>query len=101
MTTEQHPNEARAAAGRRLKVFGWTGARRGLVPGHGQTREIIAAKSAAEARRIAGISPYTWRNSADETGNAEELAVALGKPGVVFWQPLNRVDGVVWTEVSS
>jgi hypothetical protein len=84
----------------KLKVYGWTGARRGQVPGHGQTREIIAAKSAAEARRITGINAYTWRQSADETGNEQELAVALAKPGVVFWQPLNRIDGEEWSEVT-
>lgn len=85
-------------AASKLKVFGWTGARRQQVASHGQTREIIAAKSAAEARRITGISAYTWSQQAEQTGNDQEIAQAMTKPGVVFWQPLNRIDGEDWTE---
>lgn len=86
-----------------LKVYGWTGARRrpDTPYNQSQSREIVAARSGAEARRITGITRTYWEQSAAETGNADELETALAKPGVVFWRPLNDRDGDPWDEVTS
>jgi hypothetical protein len=74
---------------RTLKVYGWQGDRRE------QTREVVAAYSKAEVRRILGLSAYDNANLFNfaETGNAEEIATALSAPGTVFWKPLNSPDG--------
>lgn len=68
-----------------MKVYGWTGYRVG-----GQTREICAARSIAEVLRITGMSRYTFNWSGCETGNDEEIALALSKPGTVFFRGLDE-----------
>lgn len=75
---------------RRLRVYGTTSFRSACPPapnGSRQTREIIAAHSKVEAKRLAG-----WRiglSEIGETGNEEEVALATGEPGTVFWSPLD------------
>jgi hypothetical protein len=85
---------------RKLRVYGWTGHRnesRGPRNHHGQTREIVAAHSAAEVMRITGMTRTEWTHSGCETGNDREIAIALASPGIVFWTPLNARDEK-WTE---
>lgn len=77
---------------RTLKVYGWTGSRRAAYKlsgnRHPQTREIVAAHSWAEAERLYG--GRIARDFASITGNVEETAQALARPGVVFWRPLDH-----------
>ncbi|QGJ96527.1 hypothetical protein SEA_BEATUSCOMEDENTI_88 [Arthrobacter phage BeatusComedenti] len=63
-----------------LKVYGFQGFRGGK-----QTREIIAAYSGAEVRRRTGMSRRDWYRDAGETGNPHDRAMALAKPGSIFW----------------
>ena len=86
---------------KKLKVYGWTGFRKesiGERNHHGQTREIVAAASAAEVMRLTGMTRTTWTNTGCETGNDNEIETALAKPGTIFWQPINS-RGVEWREV--
>ena len=73
---------------RELKVYGWRSFRMECPPapnGSRQTREIIAAHSVAEVCRLTGVR----RSEVSETGNEEEVRVAMKDPGVVFWRPLD------------
>jgi hypothetical protein len=81
----------------KLKVYGWTGqgGREFERPANGspQTREIVAARSKAEVRRIAGLAPSV---EITETRNAAEVTTAIAEPGTVLWRPLDsRVEGFV------
>jgi hypothetical protein len=88
-----------------LKVFGWTGQRseaRDLPTAgggrnhHGQTREIVAAKTQAEVLKITGMTRNTLHKVGGVTGNTEEIEVANNEPGVIFWQPLDSAPGSGW-----
>jgi hypothetical protein len=77
---------------RPLKVFGYTGHRRAAYKDrnvHGQTREIIAATTKAEAHRMSGLPRSLFDRSVSITGNDEEIAQAMTAPGTVFWQSHN------------
>jgi hypothetical protein len=77
---------------RELKVFGYTGHRREAYKDrnvHGQTREVIATTTKAEAHRMSGLSRALFDRSVSITGNEEEVALAMSSPGTVFWQPDN------------
>lgn len=80
----------------KLKVYGWTGTN--FSESSRQSRNIIAATSVAEALRLSGTkrSFYNW--SGGETRSPKEVAKAMSKPGVMFWQPLNARDDN-WNEV--
>ena len=68
-----------------LKVYRWQGLRRGT--GRGVcTNEICAAHSKAELSRITGQSIAHLFNLG-ECINEKDIAVAMSKPGVVFWTP--------------
>jgi hypothetical protein len=85
---------------RKLKVYGWTGYRLECPPapnGNHQTREVVAAASMAAAARAAGERSPRQMDMC-ESGNDEDIAQAMSKPGVVFWRPLNKRDGSPWTE---
>ena len=76
-----------------MKVFAWEGFRDEAQPrpnGSRQTREVLAARSAAEAMRISGQSRHFFKEYVCETGNDEEVRVAMSKPGTVFWTELNH-----------
>ena len=76
---------------KKLRVYSWQSFRREAnIEGnhHGQTREIVAATSKAEAARIARSTVGRLFNLG-ETGNSSELEAALTDPGVVYWKPLN------------
>jgi len=87
-----------------LKVYGYIGSRGECpaAPNRGkQTREIVAAYSFAAATRAvlaqsSGWSTYSLRQFMDETGNNEELEVAITKPGTVFWRPLDHHGEIKW-----
>lgn len=84
---------------RTLKVYGWNGMRRHEVitsAVHNQTREIMAAYSAAEVKRATGMTRGEWEHSGCETGNVTELALALSEPGAIFWQPLYARERELW-----
>jgi len=80
---------------RPLKVYGVLGWRVGCPAapnGNRQTREVVAARSKAEAARLLGCSLH-WLNSyGSETWNDRELVVAMASPGTVFWRP-NHLSG--------
>jgi hypothetical protein len=84
---------------RTLKVYGWSGRRRHEVITsvvHNQTREVMAAYSAAEVRRATGMTRGDWEHSGCETGNTTEIALAMAEPGAIFWQPLNARVRELW-----
>lgn len=89
---------------RPLKVFGYTGYRQAARIENnmlGQTREIIAATTKAEAFRKSGLTRAQFDNVVSETGNDEEIATALASPGTVFWQPHNyRARTGEWTTIA-
>lgn len=71
-----------------LKVYGFTKWRAAAIPalnGNRQTRNIVAAHSIAEVMRLADMSRNDYNLSGSETGNADEVVVAMSEPGVVFW----------------
>ena len=81
---------------RKFKVYGWRGWRNECEPapnGSHQTREIVAATSLAAAARAAGEKGPWALDCVSETGNAQELDVALGSPNTVFWRSLNDNKG--------
>jgi hypothetical protein len=87
----------------KLKVYGWTALIRererqqlGLQPWHRQCRAIVAATSLREVGELLGTSHRRLFNLC-ETGNAQELAVALAKPRAFFAAPLDGPRG--YTEV--
>ena len=93
---------------RELKVYGWVGSRAeaagALGPGYSrnpQTREIMAAYSAAEVQRTVGMTRSSWQWSGGQTWNETEVALAMAEPGVVFWMPRfsHRADTAAWTRV--
>ena len=79
---------------REWKVYGWQGHRKGAV----QTREIVAARSKAEAARLAGYRRPGEMFNLTTTGNAVEIAVAMyySKRGCVCWRPLDVHDPLEW-----
>jgi hypothetical protein len=75
---------------RALKVYGVSNFRRecpSAPNGSHQTRDIVAARSMAEAARLCDVSASHMRNYGGETGNAEEIAICTAVPGIVFWSP--------------
>lgn len=59
-----------------LKVYG--------VNFDGRSRRVVASTTQAAAARLTGVSPHRFRQYGGETGNAEEIAVAMREPGVVW-----------------
>lgn len=59
---------------------------------------LIAAASQRLAAGAFGMSLYEFRNYASETGNAEDRALALASPGVLFIRS-NRNYGEPWKRV--
>lgn len=60
----------------KLKVYGcgWMG----------HSRRIVATTSQKEAAKLIGVSLSEFRNYGCETGNEEEIKVAMEKPGTAF-----------------
>lgn len=72
----------------KLKVYGWLFHRAEAKNNSQQTREICAATSMREVGRITGQKVSNLFNLC-ETGNDEELRVALAEPGIIFWRELD------------
>lgn len=75
-----------------LKVFGYTGYRMKALTkrnAHGQTDEVIAAASKAEAHRKSGLARSAFDRTVHEVIKPQEVAMAMASPGTVFWRPLN------------
>lgn len=91
----------------KLKVYGLRGWRSECPPapnGSHQTREIVAAKSKAEAARLFDCTLHELDTYGSVTGNAEEIAQAMSKPGTVFWVALDSRWGkkkIEWQEAKA
>lgn len=59
-------------------------------PGVGQTREIVATRTKKEAIKLIGCSEYYFNGFSSRTGNDVEVALAMGRPGVVFYTPSGK-----------
>ncbi len=64
---------------------------------NGLQRRVVAATSGARAAMLVGITMSHFRNFFCETGDDEEVAVALRKPGTVFETEIGR--RAPWVEV--
>lgn len=83
--------------GRKLRVYGWKSFRLECTTDqHHQTREIVAAESRAAVARLVGRTRPSYLFNLCETGNADEIATAMARPGVVFWRGISDRDGT-WT----
>jgi hypothetical protein len=82
----------------KLKVYGWGGHRPNTGTHHGQTREIVAARSMAHAARLSGHHSPRQMWCITETGNPIEIAVAMNYAtrGCVCWKPLDNHDPLSW-----
>jgi len=79
----------------KLKVYRWQSFRHecpAALNGSKQTEELVAARSMAEVKRRFRRVPGDLFNLG-ETGNKEQIAVAMAEPGVVFWKPIDGRDG--------
>lgn len=74
-----------------MKVYGWQYIRRECQT-H-TTREIVAAKSMAEVARIVGVKRPSQLFNLCDTGSEKEIQIAMSKPGVVFWKPIDDYNG--------
>jgi len=61
---------------RPLKVF--------ACSGDGRNRCIVAAKTLTEAARLMGIPYHRIKGWGGETGNKQEITLAMSEPGVVW-----------------
>lgn len=75
----------------KLKVF---------ACGLGTEDRLIAAPNQRAAAEAFGMSLYEFRNYASETGNAEDRALALASPGVLFVRS-NRKYGEPWARADA
>ncbi len=91
---------------RELRVYAAMGNRAKPMPHNRynhQSREVVAVKSKAEAlHRFRASGLYMSYNEMNDyggwTGEKSALLVALGKPGVVFFQHIDAGPGSEWTE---
>lgn len=89
---------------RKLKVYGFQSFRTQCVPapnGSLQTREVVAAHSRVEVGHLSGLSVSYLRDFCCETGNQDEVKIALSKPGKIFWHPLGQWGTKTWFEAES
>lgn len=63
-----------------------------------QYRCVVAAKNQLEAAERLGISVSHLRAYGSITGNVEEVALATGKPGTVFWADARKPGLRSYTE---
>lgn len=61
----------------------------------GTNREMVATATKKEAAELFGFSLHTLNQYASITGNKDDIAVALTKPGTVF---IKHRNGVAWHE---
>ena len=68
-----------------MKVYGM------IVQGPGrQYRAIVAVKTQKQAAEAFRVKLHHFRDYASATGNEHEVAVAMSKPGAVFWRPAHN-----------
>lgn len=80
---------------KKLKVYGFRGWRKecpAAPNGNKQTREIVAAHSKAQVKAATNVPAY----EIEETGNDEEVKLAMSEPGRIFWQPHMRSNDTNW-----
>ena len=73
-----------------MKVYGIT---------LGRNRSIVAARSTVAAAKAFDISTYLAKTYACETGNEEEIELAMKEPGQVFAQSLREGHSAQWIKV--
>jgi len=78
-----------------MKVYGIDAHLSGV---RGQQRAIVAARSKVAAAKAMDLTVYFFNGYGDETGNAEEIATAMAKPGTVFTRPLDDFNAE-WEEL--
>lgn len=61
----------------------------GSAPHIRQAHAVVAAPSKKAAAEAFDVSMYELNRSGGETGNDEDIAVALSEPGTVFYRPMN------------
>jgi hypothetical protein len=84
---------------RPLHVYGWLGWRLECPPGANggrQTREVIAATSVAEVLRKTETRRSDYALQGDITANPEEVVLAMSRPGVNFWKPIDGRGPDAW-----
>lgn len=76
----------------KLKVWGiyWCGTH----------RRIVAAATKKGAAELLGVTYYHFNEFASITANETEVALAMGKPGIVF-ECLNDYRNTDWKEIPS
>ena len=74
-----------------LQVWSWAGWYHNNI----QTNEVVAAHSAAEVSRIAGVSSPARLHNLGVTGNEKEIIQAMRHPGVIFWHRVHQ-NPPVW-----
>ena len=82
-----------------MKVYGclvWNNDATPAPNGGHQVRHVFVGTQAAAARAF-GISVYELRTYGGETGNADEISIAMQNPGVGFWQDENA-PGKPWRQ---
>ena len=90
---------------RKTKVFGWTGYRTKCPPGLNgsrQTREICATTSIKMLCEILGCKKSELF-CLSETGNDQEVRLAMAAPGAVFWRSnslFGKPEDANWTRVA-
>lgn len=75
----------------KLKVYG--------VGWMGRHRRIVATTSKKKAAELIGTSLYHFNEYGCETGNEEEIKMAMSKPETVFEQSL-RSSSSPWVEIT-
>ena len=85
----------------KLKVYHWLGmtdVKWEERPWVGQVDCIVAAKSMAEVARLMGEKSPRSLFNLSETWNDEDKAVAMSKPGTIFWRHLGDHVTGEWKE---
>lgn len=76
-----------------MKVYGTI-----LHANASQYRCVVAAKNQPEAAERLGVSVGHLRAYGSITGNVEEVTLATGKPGTVFWADARKPGLRLYTE---
>lgn len=74
-----------------LSVYSYSG----WYQNHIQTNEVVAAHSASEVARLAGVSSPARLHNLGVTGNPVEITQAMKRPGTIFWHRVHQ-NPPVW-----
>mgnify|MGYP007069486498 CR=1 FL=1 len=80
---------------RALKVYRWQSFRTECPTYHRQTKEVVAARSKAEAARLAGFDRPSQMFNFAEACSDLEIKVAMQSPGTVYWTPINNFSSEI------